>query len=158
MRASGVSTSRLGRRLPRVLSAGLAMLVAGMTLTACQEVPSTLVEHQPYELEPIEGTELNRVRFTAETAERIDLQTTDVRRNGQRAVIPHAALIYSPEGGVFVYTSPEPFTYVRAPVDVSRVVGDRAVLSDGPPPGTVVVTVGAAELLATEYEILNQHP
>jgi hypothetical protein len=41
---------------------------------------------------------------------------------------------------------------------VRRVEGAQALLSDGPPAGTVVVTVGAAELLATEYEILNQHP
>jgi hypothetical protein len=43
-------------------------------------------------------------------------------------------------------------------VEVSRVGGDQALLSDGPRAGTKVVTVGAAELLATEYEILNQHP
>jgi hypothetical protein len=32
------------------------------------------------------------------------------------------------------------------------------LLTGGPPVGTTVVTTGAAELLATEYEILNQHP
>jgi hypothetical protein len=34
-----------------------------------------------------------------------------------------------------------------------RIDGDRAILSDGPAPGTEVVTVGAAELLGTEYEV-----
>jgi hypothetical protein len=33
---------------------------------------------------------------------------------------------------------------------VERVVGDLAVLSDGPPVGTPVVTVGAALLYGTE--------
>ena len=33
-----------------------------------------------------------------------------------------------------------------------------AALSQGPPAGTEIVTTGSAELLATEYEILNQHP
>jgi hypothetical protein len=32
------------------------------------------------------------------------------------------------------------------------------VLSKGPRSGTTIVTTGSAELLATEYEILNQHP
>jgi hypothetical protein len=144
--------------LLRVLVAGLALTAAGLLLSGCQEVPSNLVEHQPYEVEPIPGTDVKRVRLADETAENIDLQTATVRGKGSRKVVPHAALIYSPEGDAFVYTRPEPETYVRAPVTVSRVVDDRAVLSDGPPPGVVVVTVGAAELLATEYEILNQHP
>ena len=142
----------------RALGAGLALLAAGLALSGCQEVASNLVESQPYELEPIEGTHLHRVRLSSATAERIDLQTAQVRAKGRGTVVPHLALIYSPEGGAFVYTRPEPLTYVRAPIKVDRVVDDRALLSAGPPPGTVVVTVGAAELLATEFEILNQHP
>ena len=142
----------------RALSAGLALLATGAALSGCQEVASNVVESQPYHLEPVHGTHLNRVRLSAATAERIDLQTAQVRANGRGTVVPHLALIYSPEGGAFVYTRPEPLTYVRAPIKVERVVDDRALLSAGPPPGTVVVTVGAAELLATEFEILNQHP
>lgn len=140
------------------LCAGLAILVAVLGVSACAEVPSNLVEDQPYELEPIEGTDLQRVKLSDETAARIDLQTASVRPAGRGTAVPHAALIYNPDGDVFVYTRPAPQTYVRAPVTVRRVEGAQALLSDGPPAGTVVVTVGAAELLATEYEILNQHP
>jgi hypothetical protein len=145
-------------RLLRALGVGLALLTVGPAVSGCQEVGSNLVEDQPYELEPVEGTDVNRVRLSEDTAEKIDLQTAEVRANGRGTVIPHAALIYSPEGRAFVYTRPEPLTYVRAPIEVDSVVDDRALLSAGPPPGTVVVTVGAAELLATEFEILNQHP
>ena len=140
------------------LCAGLAVLVAVLGVSACAEVPSNLVEDQPYELEPIEGTDLQRVKLSDETAARIDLQTASVRPAGRGTAVPHAALIYNPDGDVFVYTRPAPQTYVRAAVTVRRVEGGQALLSDGPPAGTVVVTVGAAELLATEYEILNQHP
>jgi hypothetical protein len=149
-----------GRRtsLPRSLLAGVVVIAAGLVASACQEVQSNLVEHQPYQLEPIEGSDLNRVRLSAETAERIDLRTAEVRARGRETFVAHEALIYSPEGGAFVYTMPESLTYVRAPIEVDRVVGGRVFLSDGPPPGAVVVTVGAAELLATEFEILNQHP
>jgi hypothetical protein len=149
------------RRLPRLLralGAVLTLLAVGPALSGCQEVGSNLVEKQPYEVEPIEGTDLNRVRLSSDTAEKIDLQTAKVRANGRGTFVPHVALIYSPEGRAFVYTRPEPQTYVRSPIEVDRVVDDRALLSAGPPPGTVVVTVGAAELLATEFEILNQHP
>jgi hypothetical protein len=142
----------------RALGAGLALLTAGLALSGCQEVASNLVEDQPYQLEPVEGSDLNRVHLSADIAEKIDLQTDEVRANGLGTVIPHLALIYSPDGEAFVYTRPEPLTYVRAPIEIDRVMEDRVLLSDGPPPGTVVVTVGAAELLATEFEILNQHP
>ena len=146
------------RRSPRVLAAGLALMAAGLVLSGCEEVPSNLVKSEPFELEPIEGTDIQRVKLADRTAKRIDLQTATVGGNETELIVSHAALIYNPEGEVFVYTRPEPGAYVRAPVVVSRVEGEQALLSEGPPPGTVVVTIGAAELLATEYEILNQHP
>ncbi len=144
--------------VPRLRASHLAVICAGLALAGCGEVPSNLVEHKPYRVEPIEGTNASRVLLADVTARKIDLQTARVGRKGNRKVVPHAALIYSPDGDVVVYTRPEPQTYVRVPVKVRRVDGDRALLSEGPPSGTEVVTVGSAELLATEYEILNQHP
>jgi multidrug efflux pump subunit AcrA (membrane-fusion protein) len=152
-----VSVTRRSR-FPRLLATGLALVASGLVFSACNEVPGNLVESQPYELEPIKGSDIQRVKLPDEIARNIDLQTATVRGDGNQVVVPHAALIYNPDGEVFVYTKPEPQTYVRAAVKVSRVVGDRAELSDGPPSGTEVVTVGPAELLATEYEIGNQHP
>jgi hypothetical protein len=152
-----VSSNRPSKSV-RLLCVGLVLAAGALVVSACQEVPSTQVKSQPYEVVPIEGTNLNRVRLPDEIARRIDLQTAKVEARGKTKIVPHAALIYNPEGELFVYTRPKPETYVRAPVKVSRVVDDQAVLSDGPPAGTVVVTIGAAELLATEYEILNQHP
>jgi hypothetical protein len=141
----------------RLLGAG-TLVAAALVLAGCQEVPSNLVKSQPYKLEPIPGSDIQRVKLADRIAKNIDLQTATVRARGAEMAVPHAALIYNPEGKVFVYTKPEPATYVRAPVTVERIVGGQAVLSAGPAIGTVVVTVGAAELLATEYEILNQHP
>jgi hypothetical protein len=148
---------RRRRRTPR-LAASLALVGAAVVLAGCQEVPSNLVKSQPYELEPTADPDIQRVRLADRIAKNIDLQTAEVTANGAHKLVPHAALIYNPEGKVFVYTKPEPQVYVRAPVTVGAVSGDQVVLSDGPHPGTLIVTVGAAELLATEYEILNQHP
>jgi hypothetical protein len=142
----------------RLAAAGLALLVAGATATGCAEVESNLVESQPYELKTIKGSDIKVVRLEDATAERIDLQTAPVRGDGARKVVPHESLIYNPEGAVFVYERARPKAYVRRPVVVDRVEGDRAILVRGPRAGATVVTVGAAELLATEYEILNQHP
>lgn len=145
-------------RKPSRLLAGLALIVAGLVLSGCQEIPSNKVDSEPFTLEPIKGTDIQRVRLSAEVAGKIDVQTAKVSARGKERVIPHAAVIYNPEGKAFVYTVPEPLTYVRAPVNVRLAVDERAILTEGPPAGTTVVTIGAAELLATEYEILNQHP
>lgn len=145
------------RKLRR-LGSGFALLAAAVVLSACQEVPSTKVDSKPYTLQPIKGTDLQRVKLEAHVARKIDVQTATVSGRGKLRLVPHAAVIYNPEGKSFVYTVPAPLTYVRAPIAVRLAIDERAILSKGPPAGTKVVTVGAAELLATEYEILNQHP
>ena len=63
-------------------------------------------------------------------------------------------MLYDPDGDTWTYTSPKPLVFVRAPIDVDRIDGDTALLSErsaGRAP--TVVTVGAAELLGTEYEV-----
>jgi hypothetical protein len=104
-------------------------------------------------VEPVEGTDVSTVTLTEEAAERIDVQTQSVESSHGELAIPYAAVLYDPAGDTWTYTSPESLTFVRAPIDVDRIVGDRAFLSDGPPAGTDVVVVGAAELLGTEYEV-----
>jgi hypothetical protein len=145
-------------RLMRLLASGLAALAAGLTVSACSEVASNLRETYPYKVEAIKGSDVQRVTMTDKTAALLPIETTTVRRAGTRTIVPHEALIYNPDGDSFVYTKPKAETYVRAQVKLVRVDGDEAVLSDGPRAATTIVTTGAAELLATEYEILNQHP
>jgi hypothetical protein len=72
---------------------------------------------------------------------------------GEQKTIPYSAVIYGVEGGTWAYTSAGPLTFVRAPITVESVQGGVAVLSDGPAPGTEVVTVGGEELLGTEFAI-----
>jgi multidrug efflux pump subunit AcrA (membrane-fusion protein) len=151
---------RVSRRrpTPRLLATGLAVVASGFALSACEEVPSNLREAQPYKVQAIKGTDRNTVTMADETAGLLPVETAVVRSNGNQKVVPHNALIYNPDGDVFVYTKPKPETYVRRPVRVERVSGDRVWLAAGPEAGTTIVTTGSAELLATEYEILNQHP
>jgi len=72
-------------------------------------------------------------------------------------VVPYAAVIYGVHGETWVYTNPEPLVYVREPVTVHYIEGDLAVLSEGPPAGTVVVTAGGAELLGAESGVGGAH-
>ena len=66
-------------------------------------------------------------------------------------VAPAAALLYDAFGGTWVYEARDPHVYVRRRVVVADQIGTLAVLSQGPEPGTRVVTEGAAELFGTEF-------
>src|SRR3712207_3001517 len=107
----------------RAFVTGLVLVVACSLLAACAEVESNLVESQPYRLESIPGSDIKRILMEDPTARKIGLQTAEMGRAGKRTVAPHAALIYNPEGDEFVYTKPAPRTYVRTPVEVTRIVG-----------------------------------
>jgi hypothetical protein len=65
-------------------------------------------------------------------------------------VVPYSAVYYDAKGAAWVYVSTRPLTFERRPVTVERVVGELAILSDGPPAGMPVVTVGAALLYGAE--------
>jgi hypothetical protein len=143
---------------PRLLSAGLLLVIAGLPLSACSEVEeATTSGYEPAKLEPVKGSDdLKRVTFTAEGAKRIGLRTASVRRSGKHRVVPYEAVIYDPQGKIYVYTSSKPLSYLREKVMVDRVEGDRVLLSDGPPAGTEVVTVGAAEVYGAELEVASK--
>jgi hypothetical protein len=68
-------------------------------------------------------------------------------------VVPYAAVLYDARGNTWAYTNPKPLTFVRHAIHIDYIEGDLAVLSDGPPSGTEVVIVGAAELFGAETGI-----
>lgn len=68
-------------------------------------------------------------------------------------VVPYAAVIYDVSGKTWVYTNPEPLVFVRQSISVNYVEGDQAFLSEGPSPGTAVVTVGGPLLYGAEVGV-----
>lgn len=143
-----------------------AMIMACLNVAGCDprhtENTRNGEEVKPAEVEPIEGTDLNRVVLTARAVDRIGLKTEAVREVASpgagraSAAVPVAALVYDNSGNAWVYTMTRPLTYERRRVTVARIEGDLAVLESGPSPGTPVVTVGAAELLGAEYGVEGQ--
>lgn len=136
----------------------ILLILAGLLLPACNSADTTdAAAEQPAMIEPIEGTELNRVILTEKAAERLDIQTDQVREeqldDAKRLVVPYSAVIYDLEGATWMYTSPAPLTYMREAIEVDYIDGDRAILKDGPATGTEVVTVGVAELYGADTGI-----
>ena len=136
------------------------LIVAALSLAACGGSTSADEETSaPAVLEQIEGSDLMRITLTEDAAGRLDIQTATVQEgqaagsSTQQTTIPYAAVLYDPDGVTFTYTSPEPLVFVRQPITVDRIDGDLAFLTDGPPTGTSVVVVGAAELFGTELGI-----
>ena len=124
----------------------ILLTLIGLSLTACTSKSESPKKVDPVTLEEIDGTDFKRVILTEKAAERIDVQTTEVSGN----VIPYAAVIYDTEGNTWIYTNPEPLTYVRAPIVVDHIDGDQAVLTDSLEAVTKVVTLGVAEIYGAE--------
>jgi hypothetical protein len=97
------------------------------------------------------------VILTEQAAKRLGIQTAPVQdakvRGKLQKVVPYAAVYYDLNGKTWVYTNPDPLTFVRASINVDSIDGDLAVLSEGPPTGTKVVIVGAPELYGTEFGV-----
>ena len=137
----------------------LALLFAmALSLAACAKTShdeDTIDE--PAKVEKIQGTELNRLVLEESAVKRLGITTANVQELAPpvpgQTVVPYSALIYDANGAASVYTNTEPRTYVRAPVTVAIVLDNSAVLSQGPPLGTPIVTVGAAELFGIDAGI-----
>ena len=133
----------------------LAFVASGLVVSGCAETGSDSESSgdPAAELVAIEGSDLQQVVLTERAAERLDLQMAATTAGGLGQVVPYASLVYDADGKTWVYTSPEPLTFVRTPVTVANIAGEEAFLSTGPGAGTEVVTVGTAELFGTEQEI-----
>jgi hypothetical protein len=139
------------RRLGIILGT-LTLTIGPFGMTGCAEVAEAghAPGPEPAVLEEI-GDELHTITLTAKAVERLGLETVEVEDGADGPVVPYAALIYDRHGDTWVYTSPESRVFVRAAVAVDRIEGDDVHLSDGPAPGTLVVTLGAAELFGAEF-------
>jgi hypothetical protein len=131
----------------------VGLVIVGLLAPGCRDLSTSAeTEPEPARVEPIEGTDLVRVVLTEEAARRLDIQTATVKETGEgpTTFVPYGAVFYATTGDTWTYEATEPQTFVRRAIHVEHVVGDLAVLSDGPPPGTSIVTVGAAELFGIE--------
>jgi hypothetical protein len=140
------------KRLLRLATVGLVLITAVLVLSACASSAEEEGGEEAATVEPIKGTDTNRVTLTKDAAETLGVETAAIKRAGGREVVPDAAVVYAADGHTFTYSSPKPFTYVRADITVDRIDGRKAILKKGPPAGTNVVTVGSQELFGLENE------
>lgn len=130
-----------------------AALLAIALLSGCQEHEVVQQSH-PATLEQTDQKGIMRVILTERAVERVGIQTASVLEEASgaamRKVVPYGAILYDKKGHTWTFTNPQPRVFVRQQVSVERIDGDRVYLTEGPPAGTAVVTVGAAELMGAE--------
>lgn len=137
----------------------VSVLLGGLALSACASSEAApAAEEGAAIVEPLSAkSELSTVTLVGRAAERLGIETAAVQQapggSAAQTVVSYGAVIYDPSGGTWAYTETEPLTYVREEIVVDRIVGDRALLQDGPAVGTPVVTVGSAELYGAEVGV-----
>ena len=137
-----------------VALAGLLTVLLTVVGPAQGESPGSAGHEEPAHVEHREGSDIARLTLTRKAASRIDVQTATVETGRQGLhVVPYGALLYDPQGGTWVYTSPEALVFERVAVTVSSIDDERVHLRKGPGAGTEVAVVGAAELWGAEFGV-----
>jgi HlyD family secretion protein len=132
--------------------------------------PATVtVPGKPTRLRSFAAQPVTNLPFTDSASGSVDLfyeirGAVRVLRPGERVIValplarprrkalaaPLGAVVVDSRGGTWIYQRLDPVSFARRRVQVSRVVADQAILSDGPAPGTTVVIAGSAELFGAE--------
>jgi hypothetical protein len=139
------------------VAAAALFLTGCATASAGQETPPAVVK-------PIPGSAVKQLQLTDQAIHRLGIATVAVRTgqatvDGQRGtykLIPYSAVVYDNDGSTWAFVNAKPRTFVRQRITVAAIQGKAAALTAGPAPGAAVVTVGAPELLGTEYEISGE--
>ena len=129
----------------------VAMLGSVLLVTGCKR-DKIEEKHHPAKLEETDQKGIMRVILEPKAVERIGLQTTQIMEQNGKRIVPYGAIMYDTKGETWTFTNPAPLTYMRAKVVVENIEGDRVTLSDGPAAGTMIVTVGATEMMGAEHK------
>ncbi len=120
---------------------------------------ATEILAQPSGMAPLEDTKRTMLTLyyvvpgkdhglTMNSRVRVELQHSG--NEEKHRVVPYSAVYYDGKGDPWVYVNTKTLTYERQRINVAVIVGDLAVLSDGPPIGTPIVTVGSSLLFGAE--------
>ena len=141
---------------------GTLLTVVALAVAGCAESGAEAAEGEPAILiSPVDGSDVSRLTLSARAWERLGIETADVTErvvdDVERLMIPYAAVLYNADGSAWAYTNRDGFEFIRARLEIVRIAGSEAILADGPAAGTLVVTVGGAELWGAEHGVGGGH-
>ncbi len=137
--------------IDRKVAAAVVAVLLAVAPAACKQAEA--IEQEHYEASKItpakDGSGHPTVTLTKLGAEQISLKTVPIEKNR----IPYAAILYDAKAGQpYVFVNTKGLSFHREDVTVEKVDGDMVDLSDGPPNGTPVVTVGVPQIHGAELE------
>ena len=133
----------------------IGALVSVLLVAGCSD-PAEPPSEEAIHIEELESG-LKNLTLSAKAAERLGIATADVEAAGEQTVVPYASVIYDAQGATWAYVAIEPLSFERESIVVGSISGEEAFLVDGPPAGTPVVIVGAAELYGAETGVGGGH-
>jgi hypothetical protein len=147
-----MTSQKIMRNLP-VAAAICAALLFPLSGCATPSAAAKTATEAPATVEKNATTGIARISLSQRAVERLELSTDTVKPgpDGASTVIPYAALLYDAQGKTWVYANTGERVYERQAVTVTKVEAGAVTASAGPAAGTVVVTVGAAELFGAEF-------
>jgi len=136
---------------------------AALFLTGCG-VASAGQDPPPAVVKSVPGSAVKQLRLTQQAIHWLGITTVAVRtaraaldgKRGTYKLIPYSAVVYDNDGSTWAFVNTGPRAFIRQRITVGAIQGDTAVLTAGPAAGAAVVTVGAPELLGTEYNISGE--
>lgn len=147
------------QRSPRLMVWVLISAATALLLVSCGRNNTTPTKIEPASVQINQETGLGLVTLTEAAVTRTGIETAEVAterspREGEMfAAVPYSSVIYDKYGATWTYVVTDERTYLREPITIDHIEGDWAYLTNGPDTGTVVVSIGAAELYGTETGI-----
>jgi hypothetical protein len=141
---------------PRHRLARAFLILVALVVSGCGSPTAVDQAGSPAKVVRLPGTNLKEVVLSPVGAARIGIKTAPVQRapgaaagrgSAVLSVIPTAGVLYDAAGNAFTFTNPAPLRFVRYPIVIDHIAANRAYLRGGPPPGTLIVTVGDDELV-----------
>jgi hypothetical protein len=134
----------------------LTVLAAALVAAGCQQPAAEAAVDEVIHIEELESG-LDRLTLVPSAAGRLGIQTAAIEERGGALIAPYASIIYAADGTSWVYVATDGLVFERAEVTIDDIDGDTVLMSAGPPAGTQVVVVGAAELYGAETGVGGGH-
>lgn len=96
---------------------------------------------------------VKRITLQDIEVKRLGIELAEVTKTDTGLVMPYPSLLYDPTGKEWAYMTSESNTFVRTPLKVKTIEGDKVILAEGPPAGTKLVTKGAVQLYGIDFGV-----
>lgn len=130
-----------------VAAASLSLAGCGSGSTSAKTAPpkGPIVKQEPGGLKHITLQEIE--------VKRLGIEIAEVTKTDAGLVMPYSSLLYDPTGKEWAYKSDGGTSFVRTPLKVKTIEGDKVILAEGPPVGTKLVTKGAVQLYGIDFGV-----